>query len=249
MADKETAGKNPLIDKLFSVGAHFGYTRTRRHPSVSPFIFGAKNKVEIFDLEETAKLLERARQYAYELGQQKKMILFVSGKHEVKNLIREAAESIDMPYVAGRWIGGTLTNFTEVRKRVDRLERLRDERESGELEKKYTKREQLEFTREIEKLAEQFGGLVSMKQLPTALFVIDIKHEAIAVREAHHKNVAVIGLTNSDGNIKDATYPIVGNDSAVKSVQCFVDEIVGAYKEGLAHPASGGEKSKEEASS
>jgi len=238
MAEKGKIEKNPLIDKLFSVGAHFGYTRTRRHPSVSPFIFGMKNKVEIFDLEETSKLLERAKQFVYELGQHKKTLLFVGGKHEAKEVVRKAAESLEMPYVAGRWIGGTLTNFSEVKKRLERLEELRTKREKGELEKKYTKREQLDFDREIEDLNAQFGGIASVRQLPAALFVIDAKRESIAAKEARDLSIPVVGLMNSDGNIKDVTYPIVGNDSALKSVTFFVDEVAGAYRDGLSNPVA-----------
>lgn len=235
MAEESTEKKNPLIEKLFSVGAHFAYTRTRRHPSVAPFIFGMKNRVEIFDLERTSELLESAKQFAYECGQQKKVVLFVSGKHEARTIVKDAAESIGMPYVAGRWIGGTLTNFTEVTKRLDKLEDLKAKREKGELEKKYTKREQLEFDREIEELERQFGGIAGMKQLPAVLFVIDTKQETIAVREGHHINVPIIGLMNSDGNFKDVSHPIVGNDSSVKSIAFFVHEIAKAYEDGAAH--------------
>ncbi|HEX9608813.1 MAG TPA: 30S ribosomal protein S2 [Candidatus Paceibacterota bacterium] len=235
MGALNTEKKNPLIEKLFSVGAHFGYTRTRRHPSIAPFIFGIKNRVELFDLEQTSELLERAKQFVYELGQHKKVILFVSGKHELRTIVKNAAESIGMPYVAGRWIGGTFTNFTEIKKRLERLETLKNQREKGELEKKYTKREILEFDREIEDLERGFGGIAGVRQLPAALFAIDSKKEIIAIREARQLKIPVVGLMNSDGNFKEVTYPIVGNDSAAKSVTFFVEEIARAYKDGLQH--------------
>lgn len=238
MAASNTEKNNPLIEKLFSVGAHFGYTRTRRHPSIAPFIFGMKNRVELFDLELTSELLEKAKQFVYELGQHKKTVLFVSGKHEALAVIKNTAESISMPYVAGRWIGGTFTNFTEIKKRLDRLENLKSQREKGELEKKYTKREILEFDREIEDLERHFGGIAGMQQLPKALFVIDTKQEAIAICEARQLGIPIIGLMNSDGNLKEVAYPIVGNDSAIKSVTFFVEEIAKAYKDGFEHPVA-----------
>ena len=236
MADQETTHTNPLIDRLFAVGAHFGYTRTRRHPSVTPFIFGAKNRVEIFDLEETSKLLEKAKEYAKTLGQEKKMILFVGGKQEAQKVVRERAETLGMPHVTGRWIGGTITNFEQMKKRISRLEDLREKREKGAFEK-YTKRERLEFDREIEELERVFGGLLPMREhLPAAMFAIDAKKEHIAVKEAKDRNLSVMALMSSDGNIEDVTYPMVGNDSAVKSITFFVDEIVSAYQEGLQNP-------------
>jgi small subunit ribosomal protein S2 len=234
MAENQVKDKE-LIDKLFSVGAHYGYTRTRRHPSMTPFIFGSKNRVEVFDLEKVKDLLLAAKSYVYELGQDKKTILIVGGKHEVREVVRHAAQSIDMPFVAGRWIGGTLTNFSEIKKRIQRLEELQDKRAKGELEK-YTKREQLDFDREIADLEAHFGGLVSLRELPKALFVIDTKHENIAVREAREVKIPVVGFMNADGNVPEVAYPLIGNDSALSSVTFFVNEIVSAYREGYNNP-------------
>ncbi len=128
------------METLFEAGAHFGFSRARRHPTATPFLFGTKDRTDIFDLEKTSKKLDAARAYAATLGSQGRQICFVGGKHEVAAVIKSAAESIGTPYVAGRWIGGTLTNFKNIRKRIDRLEKLMSERESGELEK-YTKKE------------------------------------------------------------------------------------------------------------
>lgn len=233
MAENEATKSNPLIDRLFEAGAHFGYTRTRRHPSITPFIFGTKNRVEIFDLEETSKLLQQAAAFAKTLGQERKMILFVGGKQEARAVIREKAETLGMPYVAGRWIGGTLTNFEQTKKRVALLEELREKRGKGAFEK-YTKRERLEFDRDIDRLEHMFGGLVPMKeQLPAAVFAVDVKREHSAVKEAKDCGLPVIALMSSDGAVGDATYPVVGNDSALKSISLFVDEIARAYQEGL----------------
>lgn len=234
-----------LIDRLFQAGAHFAYSRTRRHPSVTPFIFGAKNQVEIFDLEKVSELLERACAFARKLGEERKAILFVSGKNEARDIIEARAQSLGAPYVAGRWIGGTLTNFPEIKKRMERLEDLLQMREKGAFEGKYTKRERLMFDREIEDLRSTFGGITPMKQMPGAMFVVDSRREHIAVAEAHAMRIPVIALMNSDCNLKEVTYPLVGNDTARGSISFFVDEIVKAYREGLAvMPA---EKEKETA--
>ena len=230
--EKQTIEKNPLIEAMFKVGAHLGYSKSRRHPSTSPYIFGAKNRVEIIDLEKTAELLEKAKNYVRMVASERGQILFVSGKKEAERSIRKAAEALLMPHVPGRWIGGTFTNFSEIRKRIERLEDLTRKREKGELGQ-YTKKERLLIDREIITLDALFGGLIPMKQIPKALFVIDSRKEDIAVTEARKLNVPVIALAGSDCNIKDIEYPIVANDASVHSIEYFLDEIVAAYKEGL----------------
>ena len=183
------------IQTLFDAGAHFGYSRARRHPSASRYLFGTKDRTDIFDLEETQKRLEAACEFVSSSTGSGKQTLFVGGKNEVTEIIRAAAEKAGMPYVAGRWIGGTLTNFKNIRKRIDRLEKLMQEREAGELEK-YTKKERLLIDREIDKLLSRFGGLVSMKDLPGALFIVDTRHEKTAVNEANQLGIPVIGIAS-----------------------------------------------------
>jgi len=220
---------------MFTAGAHFAFSRSRRHPSVAPYIFGVKNKVEIFDLEKTQALLEEAKVFIKTLAKDNKAILFVGGKSEAKNSIKSGAMSLNMPYVDGRWIGGTLTNFGQIRKRVEKMERLMTEKEKGELSK-YTKKERLLIDREIANLERFFSGIVSMKELPKALFIIDPKKEKNAIKEAQDMGIPVIALLGSDCNIKEADYPMVGNDASQTSVRFFVDEIVKAYKEGHETP-------------
>lgn len=227
---------------MFKAGVHFAYSRTRRHPSIEQFIFGAKNQVEIFDLEKVSELLENAKAVASKLGEARKPLLFVGGKNEARDIVRSAAERLGMPYVAGRWIGGTLTNFPEIKKRLARLEELEQKRMTGEFEGKYTKRERLMFDREIADLKASFGGIVGLSSLPGALFVIDSRRERIAIAEANVMKIPVIALMNSDCNLKEATYPIVGNDSARTSISFFIDEIVKAYEEGLAVQVAPAEK-------
>jgi small subunit ribosomal protein S2 len=227
-----TTNANQTLETMFAAGAHLGYNRSRRHPSVSNYIFGAKNRVEIIDLEKTHNLLEKAKAFVAGIAAKRGQVLFISGKKEVEDIIRAGARSIDMPVVAGRWVGGTFTNFGQIRKRIDRFVDLCSQREKGELAK-YTKKERLLIDREIDKLEKLFGGIVNMKELPKAMFVVDPRREHIAVAEAKYAKIPVIALAGSDCNINDIEYPIVGNDASVKSIKFFVDEMVAAYKAGL----------------
>ena len=226
---KDTKNSDKIIEEMFKAGAHFGYSKSRRHPTASPYIFGVKNRVEIFDLAKTADLLKNALDFVSGLAKEDRQILFVGGKNEARDLIKNAAISIDMPYVAGRWIGGTFTNFPEIKKRISKLEELTKQREKGELSK-YTKKERLIIDRNIANLERFFSGLLLMKEMPKAIFVIDPKNEAIAVTEAKKIGIPVIALAGSDCDIKDVDYPIAANDSSISSISFFVGEIVSAYK-------------------
>ena len=222
------------LQKLYNAGAHFGYARTRRHPTAAPFIFTTKDRTDIFDLEETTKHLASAEEFVKSLAAAGKTVLFVGGKTEVMTIVKDAATQIGAPYVAGRWIGGTLTNFKNIRKRIDRLEKLMADRESGALEK-YTKKERLMIDREIDELLARFGGIVSLRDLPGALFVIDTRHEGTAVREARQLGIPVVGLSSSDCDFSLVTHPVPGNDTSVGSVRLVAEEIANAYQEGKKH--------------
>ncbi len=219
------------IKKLYEVGAHMAHVRTRRHPSAVPFVFGTRERTDVFDLEETNRRLLKAEAFLADLARAGKQAVFVGGKHEVQNLVKSAAVRIGAPYVAGRWIGGTLTNFKIIRKRIDRLEKLMAERESGELEK-YTKRERLMLDREIDELLARFGGIVSMRDLPGALVVVDTRHEATAVKEANQLRVPVIGIASSDCDFSVVQYPVPANDTSIKSVQYIVERFADAFQDG-----------------
>jgi len=231
----ETENKQETIDmnqieKMFDVGAHYAYTKTKRHPSTKSFIFGSKNGVELFDLEKTIDCLENVKSFIKEILKiSNKQILFVGSKSEVRDIVKKSAEKIGMPNVTNRWVGGTLTNFDEIKKRVEKYQKLLEEKETGGLDK-YTKKERNKIGKEILKLEKKFAGIVSMKTLPSALFVIDSKYEAIAVEEAIQKNIPIIALVNSDCDIKKIDYPILANDSICESVQFFVDEISSVCK-------------------
>jgi small subunit ribosomal protein S2 len=230
MINEKIVNKN-VVEALFKTGAHFGYSKSRRHPSTAPFIFGIKNKIEIFDLEKTSSQLEEAKAFVEEIAASGKQILFVAGKREAIRPVRDAAEKIDQPYVAGRWIGGTLTNFEEIQKRVSRFERLSMEKTKGLLAK-YTKKERLLIDREIEKLESRFGGITNMKSRPAAVFIIDVKREYNALAEAKNENIPVITLSNSDCDITGIKYPILGNDGSVATINYILAELVSSYQTG-----------------
>ena len=232
-----TATQEPSnVDRMLDAGAHYGLSKSRRHPTNKKNIFGTKQRNDIFDLEKTEVFLEKAKEFARKLGADRKVLMFVGGKPESHRIIESTAVAIETPYCVGRWIGGTLTNFPEIKKRVALLKKLEADKESGALGK-YTKFERLQIDRQIEKLRAMYGGLLGLgDKLPHALFVIDPRREAIAVEEARTKGLPVIALANTDCNLAHVDYPIPANDSAPKSIRFFVSEISTAYQEGLSGP-------------
>ena len=230
--EEKTASNGGLMKALFNVGAHLGYSKARRHASMQPFIFGSKGKTDIIDLEATQKLLEEAVTFVKAQGAHQKVVLFVGGKPEIRDIVRESAETLGLPFVAGRWLGGTLTNFSEIKKRINRLALLTEEKESGESAKKYTKKERVMIDREIARLEENFVGLSGVEKLPDALVVVDTKSEEIAVREAKLLKIPVVGIMNSDCDRKQVSHPVIGNDATRDSVRFFLEKIVEAYREG-----------------
>lgn len=225
-----------MIDRLFSVGAHFGYRKSKRHPSTAPYIFGVKNKTEVFDLEKTSALLEEAKAVMEGWGTERKQVLIVGGKNEARRAVETIANRLDMPYVATRWIGGTITNFPEIKQRLARLDTLKDQREKGELQKRYTKKERLMIDREISDLEKRFGGVMRMKdKLPDAMVIVDTRAEDTAVREARTKKIPFIGFGNSDCDAGIPTYAIVGNDSSARSIELVLGELASAYERGISN--------------
>lgn len=230
---------NPLIEKLFAVGAHFGYSPRYRHPSTSKYIFGEKGGVELFDLEQTATLLGEALEAIKALAAARKTILFVGGKAEAREALARTAQMLNQPYVAGRWIGGSLTNWSEIRKRLNRLTELTDMREKGELAK-FTKMERLLIDREIADLDLMFGGLRGMTKAPDALFVIDPRAEQGAIAEARQLNIPIFAFLNTDCDQSGISHPIPGNDASREAIQFVLEEVGQAYLKNLGPAAPAG---------
>ena len=226
----EDTKSSPLVKELFGAGAHFGYSRTRRHPSTAKFIFATKNKVDVIDIEHTEQQLMKAAAFMKSLGEKGKKVIFIGTKPEAKACVQLAAEGLDLPFVTSRWVGGILTNFPEIKKRLTRLEELRAAKISGDLERKYTKKERLLIAREVAKMEELFSGIVSLKGIPDALFIVDPKKEINAVREAQRLGVPTIGILSTDSNINEVDYPILANDASRSSIEFLVKFIADAYK-------------------
>lgn len=220
-----------IIEQMFQAGAHYGYSKTRRHPSVSKYIYATKNKGDIINLEKTSEMLDVAKEFIKNLGAQNKVLLFVGTKPEAKVAAKNTAESINMPYVVERWIGGTLSNFTEIKKRIVELETYQKDSIGDGLDK-YTKKERVVIAKKMEKLARYYTGLLGLKKIPDALFIIDAKSENIAATEARKSGIKVVSLVNSDSNIKGIDFPLVANDSGILSIKFFANAIANAYKEG-----------------
>lgn len=220
-----------VVGELFAVGAHYGYPKSRRHPTTKKYIFGVKNNVEIFDLEKTAEALNEVCEFVENLASTGKKVLFVGGKREAQTAISSAASVAGAPFVAGRWVGGTLSNFDIIRKRVEKLLTLTDEREKGTLTK-YTKKERLMIDRQIKRLDEMFGGIRTLTQLPGAIVIVDPRFEKIARAEALMLKIPIIALSNSDCDVRDIKHVIPCNDASIATITHVVGRIAKAYSTG-----------------
>jgi small subunit ribosomal protein S2 len=218
------------IQEMFEVGAHYGYSRTRRHPSTKQYIYGAKNKTDIIDLEKTEVQLAKVEELLKTIVGTGRQVIFVGSKPEIKDLVKTTAESLGMPYVDERWIGGTLTNWKQIQSRVKLFESLGGQQETDTLVYK-TKKEKLLIERKIEKLDRRFGGLTTLKAIPAAIIVVDAREEIIAVTEAAMMNIPVIAISNTDNNIESVVYPVMANDNSRKSVDYFLKQFAEAMKQ------------------
>lgn len=230
--------KVPELSELLKAGVHFGHQSSKRYPSMGAYIYTTRNLVDIINLEETSQKLQAALNFIAETVSRGGTILFVSSKKQAKNVIEKYAVECNMPFVTSRWLGGTFTNFASISRLVRTLKDLEQKFAAGEMEK-YTKKEQLEFEREMARLHELVGGLKEMKKLPEAVFVIDIKKDKTAVSEASKKKVPIVALVDSNVNPTAIDYPIPGNDDAVKSIDLITGLIAEAVKEGKAKAEAG----------
>lgn len=212
------------IEDLKKSGLQYGYSRTRRHPSVKPFIEGNHNGVDFINLENTKDQLEKAIAYLKDVYSSGKVILFVGVKPEIRQIVKEVALSLNTPYISERFIGGTLTNFPQIKKRIEMLHDLLKKKETGELSV-YTKKEQLLIQRDIERLDRDFGGVSSLTNIPQVIVIVDPKHESMCVKEAKRLHIPVVALSNTDCTIDGIEYPIVGNDGSVSAVRYVLESI------------------------
>lgn len=218
--------RSDVIQKLQELGAQFGYSKSKAHPSSEEYIAGNKDKRQIFDLEKTAEQMDKVKKEIEEAVKSKKIVLFVGTKNEARSAVKRVAESLKMPYVALRFIGGTITNFTEIKKRLRYFKDLEAKISAGKLEG-YTKKERLQMQKELEKLEEKFGGIKDLERLPDMLVIVDPKHENIALKEAKDKNIKVIGIASNDNDFTKIDLPIPANDANAKVISFILDYITG----------------------
>jgi small subunit ribosomal protein S2 len=211
-------------EEMTRAGVHFGHRTSRIHPKMKPFLYGVRNTVHIIDLEKTAEKLKEALKFIQELISARKTLLLVGTKIQVKDLVKEVAQDCGLPCVTERWLGGTFTNFEVIKKRIEYFKDLEKKKREGELEK-YPKTERAKIDRKLKNLEIKFGGIKNLEKLPDAMFVLDMKKDAAAVKEAKMKGIQVIGLTDTNVDPTLANFPIPANDDAISSVKYILDKV------------------------
>src|SRR3989338_5766716 len=207
-----------LVRQLLEAGVHFGHQTKRWNPKMKRFIFGSRSGIYIIDLEQTEQHLKAACDFLEDLAAKGRHVLFIGTKKQARPILEAEAKRAGMPYVVTRWLGGTLTNFQTIKANIDRLRLLRKQREDGFFER-ISKKDATRLSRELERLEEHFAGLADVDRLPGCLFVVDIKREEIAVREANRLNIPIVAICDTNADPDLITYPIPGNDDAIRSIR------------------------------
>lgn len=217
---------------LLEAGAHFGHKSSRWHPKMAPYIHSKRQGAHIINLEKTVEGLEKALPKITDIAKSGKKILFVGTKKQMKDTVKEAAESVDMPYVTVRWVGGTLTNVETVNRQIKKLKDLERRMASGELESRYSKLEVQRFQEEIDMLNERYGGIKDMTEQPAAVVVVDAIEDKNAIKEANVLKIPVIAITDSNVDPSSIDYIIPANDDSIKATKLILSYITEAVKEG-----------------
>lgn len=221
------------IQALLKAGVHFGHQTRYWNPKMASYIYGSRNKIHIIDLGKTAPLFQDAVNFISSTAANKGKVLFVGTKYSAQELVKEAADRCKMPYVDRRWLGGMLTNYKTIRQSIKRLKELEAMFESGKFGR-LTKKEILNLDREKDKLLISLGGIKNMGGIPDALFVIDVGHEQIAVREANRLGIPVVGIVDSNNDPDGITYVIPGNDDSTRAIKFYVNTVADAIIEARA---------------
>jgi small subunit ribosomal protein S2 len=235
----------PTVQQLLDAGVHFGHLKRKWNPAMAPYIFMEKNGTHIIDLNKTSAKLEEACNAARSMAKAGKKILFVATKKQAQAIVAKEAQRVNMPYVTERWPGGMLTNFATIRKAVRKMDAIDKMATDGTFET-MNKRERLMVTRQREKLDKNLGSVADLTRLPSAIFIVDIVKEHIAVNEAHKLGIPTLAIVDTNGNPKDVDFAIPGNDDAASAIELMVKAITDAIAEGLADRKSGKDVSSEE---
>ncbi len=224
----------PIVSmkELLESGVHFGHRTQKWNPYMEEYIFAARNDIHIIDLQQTVQALEESYEVIRDTVASGGSVLFVGTKRQAQDIIKKNAEQVGMPYVIGRWLGGTLTNWQTIRERIHELERLEGMRDRGEFEL-WTKKEALGMTREIERLESRLGGIREMDGLPRLLFAVDVSREVIPVHEANLLKIPVVAMVDTNCSPKNIDYVIPANDDAIRGIQLIVSTIAQAVSDGI----------------
>ena len=219
------------MKQLLEAGVHFGHQTRRWNPKMAEYIFAERNGIYIIDLQKTAKKVEEAYSFVRDIAAEGGEVLFVGTKKQAQESIKEEAERVGMYYVNARWLGGMLTNFETIKKRIERLKQIKKMEEDGVFEL-LPKKEVQNLKNEVEKLEKYLGGIKEMKQIPACMFVVDPKKEKIAIAEAHKLNIPVVAIVDTNCDPDEVDYPIPGNDDAIRAVKLIASTITNAILEG-----------------
>ena len=226
---------------MLEAGAHFGHQTHRWNPRMDPYIFGARNKIHIINLEHTVPAMNSALDALSKMAANKNKVLFVGTKRAAGKIVAEQAARAGMPYVSHRWLGGMLTNYKTIRQSVRRLRELETQSQDGTFVK-LTKKEALMRHRDMEKLERSIGGIKEMSGLPDALFVIDVDHERIAIQEANKLGIPVFGIVDTNSNPEGVDYVIPGNDDAIRAIKLYVTAVADTIINASANAAVAGDE-------
>ena len=224
--------KLPSYNELLEAGVHYGHLKRKWNPKMLPYIFMERKGIHIIDLNRTSERLEATGAAMKQIAKSGRKILFVATKKQAKDIVANAAKEVNMPYVTERWLGGMMTNFQTIRKSIKKMNSIDAMLADGSLSS-INKKEKLTLTRERNKLEKVLGGIANINRLPTAVFVIDITHEHIAIKEAKKLGMKTFAVVDTNSNPNDVDFPIPGNDDASKSVKLICDYLVGMINEGF----------------
>lgn len=222
--------KAPTVEEMLKAGMHFGHRTSKWHPKMAPYIFGIRGGMHIIDLVKARQKFLEALDFLSKSAKEGKVILFVGTKNQVKKPLKKAALEAGMPYVDEHWLGGLITNFAVIKKVIKKYKDLLDKKQSGKLEK-YTKKERLNFEREIESLEKRVGGLANMDRIPDIIFIWDIKKEETALTEAAKMKIPVVAICDTNVNPTNVSYVIPSNDDASKTIELLLEATGKAVKQ------------------
>ena len=232
-------------EELLEAGVHFGHLTSKWNPKMAPYIFMEQNGIHIIDLQKTQSKLDDAKTAIQSIVRTGRKVMFVATKKQAKEIVEEHAKRVNMPYVTQRWLGGMITNFSTVRKSIKKMQNIEKMKTDGTFEN-MNKKERLMKTREQEKLYRVLGGIEELNRLPAALFIIDIKREHIAVKEAQKLNIPIIAIVDTNSDPTKVDYAIPGNDDSAKSIAILCKEFTDAIAEGLEERRKQKEAAKKE---